>query len=95
MAKFMYINPNERGVHKMISNMNKNISQEMKAEERKKSNTSKFQQWFIDIEEMVRMTYKSDDSIFSLLLDRISQFGKLTSKKMDETAFFKTLDTLR
>jgi len=95
LAKFMYINPNERGVHRMLLNMNKNITHDMRAEERKKSNNSKFQQWFIDLEEMVSLTYKQDDSILKLLLDKICQFGKLTSKKMDETAFFKILETLR
>ena len=73
----MYINPNERGIHRMILNMNKSISQDLRAEERKKSNNSKFQQWYIDLEEMVSLTYKEDDHILRIILDKISQFGKV------------------
>jgi hypothetical protein len=96
MVKYQAMDPNERGLHKMLDAMKDNVIAFQRFEDKKNAAAQKvYYEWFLDVENIVASNYNKEDIIFSKLLEKLSFHGKLTTRKKNEALFFKVLDTLK
>ncbi len=95
MIKFTSIDLNERGLHNILKKMNKTVIQQQRAEEQKNAPGPKFYQWFLDIKNIFDSYYCMNDYVLGTLVDRLSFYGKLNTKKQNEASFFRILSTLK
>lgn len=95
MIKYSSMDLRERGLHNMLKRMNQSVIANQQAEDLKISPGPKFYQWFLDIKNIIDTYYSTDDCVLGSLIERLSVYGKLTTKKQNEASFFRILGTLR
>lgn len=78
LTKFSILDARERGLHKMISRMNKCLAEKQRLEDARKTPNSQYYQWFLDLEELVEVNYTNDDPILKHIIDKLSVFGKVS-----------------
>jgi hypothetical protein len=77
LTKYNVLNVKERGIHKMISKMNKCIAEKQRLEDTRKTPNSQYHLWFLELEELIDSNYKNDDPVLNLIIDKLSVFGKV------------------
>ena len=95
MIKFSSMDTNDRGLHNMLKRMNDTVVAEQQAEDLKNSPGPKFYQWFLDIKNIIETYYNVNNWVLGTLVERLSFYGKLTTKKQNEASFFRILESLR
>lgn len=95
MIKFSSMNTKDRGLHNMLKRMNTSVIAQQRAEDLKNSPGPKFYQWFLDIKSIIDTYYAPSNWILGTLIERLSVYGKLTTKKQNEASFLRILETLR
>jgi len=96
MVKYSAMNPNERGLHKMLNAMKNELILHQRYEDSENAAAQMvYYQWFLDVEALVDKIYSRNDMVLCKLLDKLSYHGKLTTRKKNEALFFRILDTLK
>ena len=95
MIKFNTMDLKERGLHNMLKKMNRSVIEQQRAEDLKNSPGLKFYQWYVDIKNIVDTYYNNSDCVLYTLIERLSFYGKLNTKKQNEASFFRILSTLK
>lgn len=93
--KFNSMDLKERGLHNMLKRMNRSVIEHQRAEDLKNSPGLKYYQWYVDIKNIIDTYYSTSDCVLSTLIERLSFYGKLNTKKQNEASFFRILSTLR
>ncbi|CAF0738111.1 unnamed protein product [Brachionus calyciflorus] len=92
--KYSNMNLNEPGLHNMLNRMNRSVIDYYKYEDMKVTPDPKYYEWFTELESLIENYYNRNDFILGKLLDKLAIYGKLNSKKQNELAFFRVLETL-
>lgn len=78
MVKYQAMDPNERGLHKMLNAMKDDVIAYQRFEDRKNKAAQMFYyQWYLDVESIVISNYNKEDIFFSKLLEKLSHHGKV------------------
>jgi len=85
----------ERGLHNMLKKMNRSVIEQQREEDLKNSPGLKFYQWYVDIKNIIDTYYSTSDCVLGTLIERLSFYGKLNTKKQNEASFFRILGSLR
>ncbi len=67
----------ERGVHNMLKKLNEKINEKQRLEDLRKTPSSQFHKWYLDIEHLVETCYDRDDCYIKLLLERLGNYAKV------------------
>jgi len=96
MVKYSAMNPNDRGLHKMLNAMKNEVILHQRYEDSKNAAAQMvYYQWFLDIETLVRKNYSQNDVVLGRILIKLANHGKLTTRKKNEALFFRILDALK
>ena len=95
MIKFNSMDLKERGLHNMLKKMNRSVIEQQREEDLKNSPGLKFYQWYVDIKNIIDTYYSTSDCVLGTLIERLSFYGKLNTKKQNEASFFRILGSLR
>lgn len=96
LVKYQAMNPNERGLHKMLDAMKDNVIAYQRFEDSKNAAAQMvYYPWYLDLEVLIDASYGKDDVILSKLIEKLSYHGKLNTRKKNEALFFRVLDNLK
>jgi hypothetical protein len=71
------MDPTERGVHNMLKKLNERMSEKQRLEDLRKTPSSQFHKWYLDIEYLVETYYDRNDCYMKLILERLANYAKV------------------